>query len=817
MKLPSSSGDQAGVAGPSKGGEAGATGVAEMAAGVDDAAAGVDDAKGLGRKDFRAKHSNLMGRRGFWESKAQRRCQRRRRKQRGWLEFGLGHSFGVAFVSESFGECDSEEGAAREGDPMQRSQARGQVLWAEKAQGDGDLLAVKAFVGERECPGTGFAKGGNVVGAEQDAEVVTADAQLTVKKSEWLRQAKVADVEAAKTVAIRNFDLDLKLEKKEIGKEGLKKKLVKEEEGWDMPEVGDEVEVHYTGTLLDGTKFDSNYNRGTPSKSKLGQGQELAVVPPNNTAYFKEEMMSFVKDKDSLSMISRCLLASRPCLCSPSNVAAPNCEGDGTPMEHRSWMEWIGKEKSLTPKWMVDEAPVANDRRRNKVCTTITVDKGIRFCLNYIEVVPRTEAEEEKLKRLFAKCKIDELIQSVTNATISNARKEIRSLVNGQEIRSLVNGLLSESSIYQNNPVAFSKERKETKLLIERVYRQGNLKNQYPREELDKQIVKFGKQKESKKRTSAAALKIAGVALHSKVQNQQKPNKRPRPFTTTLTHKGVDMNMHVQHISRTCHVGDKDGTAYTLITQKEVPIYPQQTIADLVPDDLPPSLSSACFRLQFQTIAQSMNSYIRRLRPQGKGYADNTAKASRSSPPHSLLRRATPAWQIARDSIRVSSDACIKCRFSLKSFQPKTNRFINSLLSITTAASEQHCPAHKCNGHGQLTGDIVAQTSIKRCYSLDDTDAVERDRSSLNKNAHHLDTQRKQIKVSDMVIVLAALGGAVVDVSQRASTSTLDGCKSFKSTNPEGANLMGTYRVPSRNLTCFSWAGTTLAGFVKIP
>ncbi|KAG6525644.1 hypothetical protein ZIOFF_015609 [Zingiber officinale] len=39
----------------------------------------------------------------------------------------------------------------------------------------------------------------------------------------------------------------------------------------------------------------------------------------------------------------------------------------------------------------------------------------------------------------------------------------------------------------------------------------------------------------------------------------------------------------------------------------------------------------------------------------------------------------------------------------------------------------QHCSAHKCNGHGQLTGDIVAQTSIKWCYSFDDNDTVEKD------------------------------------------------------------------------------------------
>ncbi|KAH0469847.1 hypothetical protein IEQ34_001405 [Dendrobium chrysotoxum] len=101
-------------------------------------------------------------------------------------------------------------------------------------------------------------------------------------------------------------------------------------DGWETPKVGDEVEVHYTGTLLDGTKFDSYRDRGMPFTFNIGQGQvirgwdqgiktmkkgenaiftiptELAygesgsppTIPPNATLKFDVELLSWSSVKD---------------------------------------------------------------------------------------------------------------------------------------------------------------------------------------------------------------------------------------------------------------------------------------------------------------------------------------------------------------------------------------------------------------------------------------------------------------------------------------------------------------------------------------
>jgi len=56
---------------------------------------------------------------------------------------------------------------------------------------------------------------------------------------------------------------------------GVTVNTIKAGDGKTFPKPGQTVVVHYTGTLENGTKFDSSKDRGKPFKFKIGQGQVI--------------------------------------------------------------------------------------------------------------------------------------------------------------------------------------------------------------------------------------------------------------------------------------------------------------------------------------------------------------------------------------------------------------------------------------------------------------------------------------------------------------------------------------------------------------
>ncbi|KAF6025872.1 FKBP4 [Bugula neritina] len=79
---------------------------------------------------------------------------------------------------------------------------------------------------------------------------------------------------------------------------GVQKVILKEGTGEESPGIGDQVVVHYVGTLANGSKFDSSRDRNDKFKFKLGQGQVIKAWDDGVASMKKGEVARLICRSD---------------------------------------------------------------------------------------------------------------------------------------------------------------------------------------------------------------------------------------------------------------------------------------------------------------------------------------------------------------------------------------------------------------------------------------------------------------------------------------------------------------------------------------
>lgn len=119
--------------------------------------------------------------------------------------------------------------------------------------------------------------GGRAVPPEMKGKVFT----FNVKLDKIQTEQEIQDQQTAKMEKLKSDEADILkkyLEDNNITAEPTESGLyviVTEKGNGPKPKKGDKIKAHYTGTLLDGTKFDSSVDRGTPFEFNLGQGRVI--------------------------------------------------------------------------------------------------------------------------------------------------------------------------------------------------------------------------------------------------------------------------------------------------------------------------------------------------------------------------------------------------------------------------------------------------------------------------------------------------------------------------------------------------------------
>ncbi len=103
-----------------------------------------------------------------------------------------------------------------------------------------------------------------------EAELVVVQRNFAARQQERHIQQTVKMVAENRAAAEKFLAENRKKDGVQETKSGLQYKVIKKGEGI-VPTLADTVTVHYIGTLIDGTEFDSSYKRSQPAVFQVGQ------------------------------------------------------------------------------------------------------------------------------------------------------------------------------------------------------------------------------------------------------------------------------------------------------------------------------------------------------------------------------------------------------------------------------------------------------------------------------------------------------------------------------------------------------------------
>ena len=182
-------------------------------------------------------------------------------------------------------------------------------------------------MGVKELNSESFKDGVKVAFDGGTPEISTEEAQKLI--NDYLQELEAKATAAAKEAGNKFLEENAKKEGVKVTSTGLQYRVIKEGTGA-QPTATDEVTVHYTGKLHDGTVFDSSVNRGEPATGPLNrvipgwtEGVQLMkegakyefyipsdlaygpngvpnAIPPHATLIFEVELISIGKKESKL-------------------------------------------------------------------------------------------------------------------------------------------------------------------------------------------------------------------------------------------------------------------------------------------------------------------------------------------------------------------------------------------------------------------------------------------------------------------------------------------------------------------------------------